>query len=634
MTRVAIIDNEKCKPNKCAKECIKSCPPNQSDSSVITIIDIEDMGKKTAHTNLTNKKQIAKIIESSCIGCNICVDKCPFGAIKIINIPKEDPKDIIHRYNPNGFRLYRLPIMKVNNIIGIIGENGIGKTTLIEILAGEFKPNFELFNVQISDKDIITKFRGSVLQNYLKDLYGNKLIFSIKKQRIFQTINAFKLLKVSDYIFNCNIFNYTSNEFYLSLQINLLLDNTLGNLSGGQLQKLLCWITGLSNANVMIFDEPSNYLDIKQRLEISKMIRSLNTINRYIIVIEHDLMMADYICDEIYIIYGKAGAYGIVSKPLTPSEGINMYLNGYIQSENVRFREEEFNFKLFDSNIVQTNINKSNNEFKNTLLPIEYSTYNSTIICYTNPKYELNIEEGQILIPGINCEEGQLYLILGENATGKTTFVNYLASSLKLTTSIKKQNLEITDYQNSDLSYPTVKNFLLESIKNSWFDTQFQTSVIKPFEIDEILGKRINELSGGEFQKISIINCLGTKANIYMLDEPSANLDIDKRLKFTKIIRKFVAQSKCVFIIEHDIMVCVSLIQEPNIKIFLTEQNPISEFKSCSISKTQLGDYGINNFLKQLNITVRFDNKLRPRINKLNSQLDTEQKKLNKYYGI
>ena len=128
MPRIAILDQDKCRPEKCSKECIKSCPPQKSGKQVIEIVDIEDMGAKIPiQTNksdmirtdikqinkLTDKRKIAKIAESLCIGCNQCVRVCPFEAIKIINLPEENPADIVHRYGPNGFRLYKLPILSL-----------------------------------------------------------------------------------------------------------------------------------------------------------------------------------------------------------------------------------------------------------------------------------------------------------------------------------------------------------------------------------------------------------------------------------------------------------------------------------------------------------------------------------------
>ena len=678
MTRIAIIDENKCKPEKCSKECIKSCPPQKSGKQVISITDIEDMGKKTnSQSNksdmtridisqinkLTDKKKIAKIAESLCIGCNQCVRVCPFEAIKIINLPEENPADIVHRYNPNGFRLYKLPILKPNTIIGIVGANGVGKTTLIDILSNKIRPNFEQFGKLFTEKEIVAKFRGTVLQDYLKDLYGSKLKFSIKEQKIKQGIPS-KMITVNEFLKSKSIdidtLNPIPDSFY-SLEINKIVASGLQTLSGGELQRLLCWMTAITPASVYIFDEPSNYLDVKQRLEISKLIRSIAGENKYIIVIEHDLSMLDYISDELYIVYGKAGAYGIVSKPLTTLEGINMYLGGYISTQNVRFRDEEFNLKPSNEIICNSNydplsgksdqtksdqtksdqtksnqiqLNGSDNKINNNKKEENKSISKANIFEYPShqiefPGYKLSIPAGSITL------SNSIGVILGENGTGKTTFINWIAKSQGLSVSLKEQSTNLKKFVNKDGTYPTVLELLHHEIKSSYFNPTFQTDVIKQLEIEQLQTRSLDELSGGELQRVFIVLCLGTQADIYLFDEPSANLDIEKRLKVTKVIKRFIINNnKSAFVIEHDIMMSVAFSQDFGSKILIVKQDSYEkEIKNCSITEPLNFSQGINGFLKLMGITMRISGHNRPRINKLNSQLDQEQKKTGKYYG-
>src|SRR3989344_1798729 len=127
MARIAIVEKDKCHPMKCGNYwCMSACPVNRNEEECI-------------YKNESTSKII--IDEKLCIGCGICV-KCPFDAIRIINLPEKLDESPIIRFGVNSFELFRLPIPKEKSIIGIIGRNGIGKSTALGILSNTFKPNF------------------------------------------------------------------------------------------------------------------------------------------------------------------------------------------------------------------------------------------------------------------------------------------------------------------------------------------------------------------------------------------------------------------------------------------------------------------------------------------------------------
>lgn len=70
-----------------------------------------------------------------------------------------------------------------------------------------------------------------------------------------------------------------------------------------------------------MFDEPSSYLDIKQRLQAARVIRALLHPTCYVIAVEHDLSVLDYLSDFICCLYGKPSVYGVVTMPASVREG-------------------------------------------------------------------------------------------------------------------------------------------------------------------------------------------------------------------------------------------------------------------------------------------------------------------------
>lgn len=109
--------------------------------------------------------KIAFISESLCIGCGICPKKCPFGAINIINLPTNLESQITHRYSANSFKLHRLPTPRPGQVLGLVGSNGIGKSTALKILSGKLKPNLGRYDNPPDWQDVIKHFRGSELQS-------------------------------------------------------------------------------------------------------------------------------------------------------------------------------------------------------------------------------------------------------------------------------------------------------------------------------------------------------------------------------------------------------------------------------------------------------------------------------------
>uniref|UniRef100_A0A665TSF8 ATP-binding cassette, sub-family E (OABP), member 1 n=1 Tax=Echeneis naucrates TaxID=173247 RepID=A0A665TSF8_ECHNA len=463
-TRIAIVNHDKCKPKKCRQECKKSCP-------------VVRMGKLCIE--VTPQSKIVWISESLCIGCGICIKKCPFGALSIVNLPSNLEKETTHRYCANSFKLHRLPIPRPGEVLGLVGTNGIGKSTALKILAGKQKPNLGKYDNPPDWQEILTYFRGSELQNYFTKILEDDLRAIVKPQYVDQIPKTVKgsvgaiLSRKDD--------TDTQDLVCQQLDLSHLRERNVEDLSGGELQRFACAVVCIQRADIFMFDEPSSYLDVKQRLKAAITIRSLITPDR-----------------------------------LDPSsEGIIPHL-GHYKPQTI------------------------------------------------SPKFK-----------------------------------------------------------------GSVRALLHEKIRDAYTHPQFITDVMKPLQIESIIDQDVQNLSGGELQRVALTLCLGKPADVYLIDEPSAYLDSEQRLMAARVIKRYILHAKkTAFVVEHDFIMATYLAD----RVIVFDGIP-SKKTAANTPQSLLA--GMNRFLSLLEITFRRDpNNFRPRINKLNSIKDTEQKKSGNYFFL
>lgn len=588
MTRIAVLNQDKCKVKKCNLVCVSFCPMVRSRVEAIRV-----------------EGNRAVISETLCSGCGICVKKCPFKAISIVNLPDELEKDCSHRFSENSFKLFRLPMPSPGTVLGLIGQNGIGKTTTLKVFSGEIKPNLGKYDNPPDWPEIIQYYRGSSLQDYFQKMSEKKLKVSSKPQYVDKIPKAVSG-KVGDLLEKVDERGQL-DAFSEQLELKTVWDRPLEVLSGGELQRVAVAAALSREADVYLFDEPSSYLDVKQRLVVAKTIRSLKEQQKTIIVAEHDLAIIDYLSDQICLFYGEPGVYGVVSHVHGVRTGINIYLQGYIPDENIMFRKESI---VFHEKPPTSGTNLSEPLLK-------WGSMTKTF-----KGFKLTIEPGEIKI-------GEIVGILGANGIGKTTFVKILAG---LEETDEKQKLgELTvsykpQYIASDYT-GTVQELLMSVAKENFTSSWYKTEIAQPLRLQVLMDRNVMELSGGELQKVAIAACLSRKPDLYLLDEPSAYLDVEERLNMAKTLRRVVeAHGIPAFVVEHDV-VTQDFIAD-RLMVFNGEPG-VSGLANPPTSLRK----GMNTFLKEMNITFRRDSvTMRPRVNKEASQMDKFQKGIGEYY--
>ncbi len=563
------------------------------------------MGEETITLDPETGK--ARIAENLCTGTGICVKKCPFGAIHVENLPEELEKDVSHRYGPNRFVLYRLPIPRPEKVTGLIGQNGTGKSTALKILSGDFKPNFGLYDEPPGWDEIITAYRGSELQSYFEKLSTESLRVVQKPQYVDKIPKVTKgvVSELLEKVDERNMLKDVTKE----LRIDTIIDRELGVISGGELQRVAIAAVILRDADVYLFDEPSSYLDIYQRIEVAKVIQRLAKEGKTVIVVEHDLAVLDYLSEHVCVLYGTPGVYGIVSHPHGVREGINIFLDGYLPSENMRFRKEGIQFHLRPPRSKPTG--KAFFEFGELKKGFDGFT--------------LITESGSI-------HSGEVIGILGANALGKSTFIKLLANVEEPDEGeVPAEDLKVShkpQYISPNFD-GTVQELFHDEVGKVISTEWFKSEVNRPLTIDPLLDCYVESLSGGELQRVAIALCLARQADIYLLDEPSAFLDVEQRLSAAKAIKKIVESRDVVaFIVEHDI-VTIDYLSD---RLMIFSGKPSIE--GYAMTPVDLRK-GMNKFLNLMGITFRRDPQTgRPRVNKEDSKLDRLQKESGEYYYV
>lgn len=582
--RIAIVHKDRCHSKKCAQECIIYCPRVRTGDETI---QIGENGR-------------AVISEELCVGCGICIKKCPFEALDIIQLPEELDTPVL-RYGPNAFVLYGLPQPVAGKVTGILGPNGIGKSTAVKILSGQLKPNLGIFEREVEWSEVLKFYAGTELLDYLQKVSTKSIKASIKPQYIDFIPKVFKgsvgdLLKAND--------ERKKLDYYIKeLALDTILDKDLSVLSGGELQRVALTVALSKDANFYFLDEVTPFLDIYQRMTAAKLIREIAA-EHPVILVEHDIAILDMVAETVNIGYGKPAAFGVITRPKGVRVGVNQYLEGYVAEENIRIRDYPV--------VFETRGHESDVE-RDILMQI--------------PQMSKTFEGFKLNVCGGEVRRGEVLGIVGANGIGKSTFAKLLAGVETPDGKDKFDTVSVSykpQYVTADSSDSV--EFALRQVAKRFDSSYYQHEILEPLGLVPLLSSELKNLSGGELQRVAIALCLSREADLYILDEPSAHLDVEQRLVTAKVIKRAAEEKGAgIMVIDHD-MYTVDMISE---RLLVFDGVPGKEgFAKGPFDMRE----GMNMFLAELGVTFRRDKTGRPRINNPGSYLDRAQKSAGEYY--
>lgn len=474
--------------------------------------------------------------------------------------------------------------VKDNDKIGIVGRNGCGKTTLLKAITNEYtlSDGYDDLKIESSNdfkigyvKQNITDNLNMKMIDYIKESYSDILEIENKlnslEQKLSNSYSEQVLNKYNDlqneYIYKGG--NTYKKEYEIALKkfgfTDIDKEKLLNEFSGGQLTKLSLIRLLLSKPDLLILDEPTNHLDINS---IEWLENYLKNYKKSIILVSHDRMFLDNICNIIYDIeYGElkryVGNYSSFVKQKEQDYEKQLKDYEYQQKEikRLQYIADRFRYKPTKAKMAMSKLkqiekmikidkpNKSNTKTFKINLKTEENSYRD-VLKVKNLSIGYDKELCKL---SFNLERQDKLGIIGENGIGKSTLIKTLTGLIhplsgkyiygdRVSIGYFSQNFENLDnnntvYEEIDKAYPSMTPNEIRTLLGSFEFT------------GEDVFKKINDLSGGEKVKLSLCKILNNKPNLLILDEPTNHLDIISKDTIEKILTNY---NGTIIMVSHD----------------------------------------------------------------------------------
>ncbi|KAH0886923.1 hypothetical protein HID58_063019 [Brassica napus] len=500
---------------------------------------------------------------------NLEIEQMTREARQVTNVANDVPLDIpTHRYGPGSFDIHGLPNLYLGTVVGLLGGKSTGKTTCLKILAGQLKPNLGRFEDPPEWDEIIDHFDTEHIRTYLTRLQTNTLNVALKSQDL--TVYRSSLTVRTSLEESKGTGFDSMEELIEDLDMTSMLDTCVTDLSDAELQRFAIASTIVQMADVYLFDEPTIFLDARQKYQVARVILSVVKPDRYVCITDNDMSVLDLVCDHI-LYTGEETTSGEV------------HLDHY---------------------------------------PLTLEELSEEIVTPPTYRYPETVVKGfgtfSLHVMGGDLRSSEITVVLGNMHTGKTLFLEWL-NRISVGQDFSHKDQKMIKCENR---HDTVATHLYRLIRFSSLDRVFQELVLKPLGIVKILDKRIKEVSQSTLQKIAIATCLGQEgARVFLLDEPSIHLDARERVIAAQTIKRFIAYSrKAALVVEQDFMMATYLAD----RVIVVQGEPGVQ---STVNSPVLMSNGVNQYLSDLNITCRTNRFTSlARMNKPRSVEDEEQK--------